>query len=78
MGGAAIMDIFIIVFIFIAIAYASWRKNYYLAYMMAAFIGVGNLLYMVGNGLGKEVWYIWAGVAGLLIVGYLRDPEKPK
>jgi hypothetical protein len=67
-----------LVFLFIAIAYASWHGNFYLAYMMAAFIGSGNLLYMIGNGLEKEVWYVWALTAGLLLVGFLREPKKQK
>jgi hypothetical protein len=68
-----------LVFLFIAIAYASWQAGSHLAYMMAAFIGVGNLAYMIGNGLEKEVWYVWVLIAGLLLVGYLREQgEKPK
>ena len=66
-----------IVFLFIAIAYASWRGGSHLAYMMAWFIGAGNLAYMIGNGLEEEVWYIWALIAGLLLVGFLRDRLKP-
>jgi hypothetical protein len=66
-----------IVFLFIAIAYASWRGGSHLAYMMAWFIGAGNLAYVIGNGLEKEVWYTWALIAGLLLVGLLRDRTKP-
>jgi hypothetical protein len=71
------MAVFIIVLLFIAIAYASWRGGSYLAYMMAWFIGAGNLAYMIGNGIEEEVWYVWALTAGLLLVGFLRDRLKP-
>jgi hypothetical protein len=64
--------------LFLAIAYAAWRNGSHFAYMMAAFIGAGNLFYMIGNGLAQEVWYVWAMTAGLLLVGYLRDPKKQK
>jgi hypothetical protein len=68
-----------LVFLFIAIAYASWQAGSHLAYIMASFIGAGNVAYMIGNGLEKEVWYVWVFVGGLLIVGYLREQhEKPK
>jgi hypothetical protein len=66
-----------VVFLFIAVAYASWRGGSRLAYMMAWFFGAGNLAYMIGNGLEKEVWYIWALIAGLLLVGRLRDRLLP-
>jgi hypothetical protein len=42
-----------IVFLFIAVAYASWRGGSHLAYMMAWFIGASNLAYIIGNGLAK-------------------------
>jgi hypothetical protein len=63
--------------LFIAIAYVSWRSGSHLAYMMVWFVGAGNLAYMIGNGLGEEVWYIWVLIAGLAFVGFLRDRLKP-
>lgn len=64
-----------IVFLFIAIAYASWRGGSHLAYIMAWFMGAGNLAYMIGNGLNEEVLYIWVLIAALAFVGVLRDRQ---
>jgi hypothetical protein len=66
-----------IVFLFIAIAYVSWQSGSHLACMMVWFLGAGNLAYMIGNGLSEEVWYIWVLIAGLAVVGFLRDRLKP-
>jgi len=63
------------VFLFIAIAYASWRSGPHLAYIMAWFLGAGNLAYMIGNGLSADVLCIWAMIAALALVGLLRDRQ---
>jgi hypothetical protein len=70
------MGFLIIGVLFLAIACASWHNGSYFAYMMAWFLGAGNLAYMIGNGLSEEVGYIWVLIAGLAFVGFLRDRLK--
>jgi hypothetical protein len=62
--------------LFLAIAYASWHNGSHTAYIMAWFLGAGNLAYMIGNGFSEEVAYVWVLIAGLAFVGLLRDRLK--
>jgi nucleoside recognition membrane protein YjiH len=76
LAGLMHMGLLVVGVLFLAIAYASWHNSSHFAYMMAWFLGAGNLAYMIGNGVSEEVLYIWAMIAGLAIVGVLRDRLK--
>jgi hypothetical protein len=39
-------------------------------------MGVGELLYTLENGFDPEVGYAFAGIAGLFLIGFLRDRLK--
>lgn len=72
------MDEIIAVILFVAIAATAWHVGSFVAYVMAAFIGVGELLYVMVNGFQGEAWYALAGAAGLVLVGFLRDHNPPR
>jgi hypothetical protein len=58
--------------IFIVVAALSWREGASIAYVFAAFFGLGALFYTIGNGFRDEAPYAWALASGFLVVGLIR------
>jgi hypothetical protein len=63
------------IFIFAVIAALTWRdgRGGVLAYVAAAFSGIGAAIYTFRNGFTGDAGYAWALVLALLVLGCARD-----
>jgi hypothetical protein len=65
------MPVFSVVILAALIIFA-WRNDSGFAYVMGAFLGIGTLFYIIGNGFVDEAPYALAGTVALVGIGYVR------